>query len=539
MESNRIKILYVDDEKANLTNFKFLFQDDYNIFTTVSAKEGLEILKTTEIQIVISDQRMPDMTGIDFLSRISKLYPEIIRILLTAYTETKDILDAINIGQVYQYITKPFQEQVISNILKNASEIWLLKEANNNLIVELRAKNEEYEQINEELRQSNEELQIAKDKTEESDRLKTAFLQNMSHEIRTPMNAIMGFSSLLAENFNNKDNLEKFSEIIKQRCSDLLEIINDILDISKIESGQLFVHLAECNIHELFEELTDFFAEYKKRIGKEHITLSMEAGCIHPENVVLTDKVKLKQIFINLLNNAFKFTDVGKIEGGCQVDADNNLLFYVSDTGIGIPLDQQQIIFERFSQLNPGSNKLVSGTGLGLPIVKGLVNLLGGEIHLRSEPKKGSTFSFSISKKPYLANQYSPDIENTSDQSMLNKTILIVEDDVYNIRYLKELLSGKGLNLLLAECGSDAIEMALNNPIDIVLMDIRLPDINGYEATRQIRKHKPDLKIIAQTAYAAQDEKQKAYDAGCDDYISKPTQKDSLLSILHKHLFTF
>jgi PAS domain S-box-containing protein len=380
-------------------------------------------------------------------------------------------------------------------------------------------------------------LIIAKEKAEESDRLKTAFLQNMSHEIRTPMNAIMGFSDLLFTNADNKPKLKKFTEIISERCNDLLDIINDILDISKIESGQLPVNIEECNLVELFAELSAFFTEYQKRINKQHIKFSLEALCDPSENIIITDKVKLKQIFINLISNAFKFTDVGKVEGGCKFDENNNLLFYVSDTGIGIPADKKDYIFERFTQLHQNLQKNIGGTGLGLSIVKGLIGLLGGEISVESEPNKGSTFSFTFPcKMAQIISQPQSSSEMSIVKNIFNSTILIVEDDFYNAEYIKEILSGIGLTILLAENGQEAIEKALSQPVDLVLMDIRLPDINGYEATLQIKKNKPDIKIIAQTAYAASDEKQKAFDAGCIDYISKPIKQGALLTMLNKHL---
>lgn len=245
------------------------------------------------------------------------------------------------------------------------------------------------------------ELLKAKEKAEESDRLKTAFLQNMSHEIRTPMNAIMGFSELLVKHYNNKPKLEKYSEIINRRCYDLLDIINDILDIAKIESGQLTAIQEECNLNVLFDELKAFFSEYQKRIGKQHIKFNLEAFSETSETIVVTDRVKLKQIFINLISNAFKFTENGTIEGGFTVDENRNLLFFVTDTGIGIPCDKQQLIFERFAQVEHDSSRIYGGTGLGLSIVKGLVNILGGEIFLESETGKGSKFSFTIPyKKP-------------------------------------------------------------------------------------------------------------------------------------------
>lgn len=404
---------------------------------------------------------------------------------------------------------------------------------------EIESQNEEYQQINEELIQTNNELHIAKLHAEESDRLKTAFLQNMSHEIRTPMNAIMGFSSLLKANFENKPKLEKFSEIINQRCNDLLEIINDILDIAKIESGQLSLNIEECNIDSLFSELNSFFSEHQKNIGKEHIQFKLKSQLSDYEHIIYTDSGKLKQIFINLIGNAFKFTETGSVEGGCKIDELGRLVFFVSDTGIGIPEDKQTIIYERFTQLNPGNNKLVSGTGLGLSIVKGLVTLLGGEIELDSQPGKGSNFTFSFP----LNNLINPQPMKSHEEIFVNldsseKRILLVEDDLYNTEYLLEVLTSAGYKVVHTELGREAVKLALKEDFDLILMDVRLPDISGYDATKIIRPLKPNLKIIAQTAYASNGEKQKALETGCNDYISKPTRDDLLLKMINKHLIT-
>jgi PAS domain S-box-containing protein len=381
------------------------------------------------------------------------------------------------------------------------------------------------------------ELKNAKEKAEESDRLKTAFLQNMSHEIRTPMNAIMGFSGLLVKNYNNKPKLEKFSEIINQRCTDLLEIINDILDIAKIESGQLPVNIEACNLNTLFSELTLFFKEHQKRIGKQQINFSLQSLSHPSANAIITDKGKLSQILINLIGNAYKFTDTGSIKGGCRIDTNQNLVFYVSDTGIGIPHDKQQIIFERFTQLKQDNNLAFSGTGLGLSIVKGLVGLLGGQIWLESEPGFGTTFYFSIPYKTTATQQQEPlVIRDSEDFHFQNKTILVVEDDQYNIEYIKEILSDTGLIIVHTAYGKEAIQIASIQVPDLILMDVRLPDLNGYDATRKIIQHNPDMKIIAQTAYAAKEDFKNAIETGCVDFISKPLKSDLLLSMINKHL---
>ncbi|MEN9445136.1 MAG: hypothetical protein RIS47_2027, partial [Bacteroidota bacterium] len=303
------------------------------------------------------------------------------------------------------------------------------------------------------------ELITAKEKAEESDRLKTAFLQNMSHEIRTPMNAIMGFSSLLVNNYGNKEKLEKFSKIISQRCEDLLEIINDILDISKIESGQLGMNIENCNMCELFTELNLFFAEYQIKIGKQHLNFTMQCLCGKSFSYIQTDKLKLKQILINLIGNAFKFTEQGAINCGCKLEQDY-LVFYVSDTGIGIPRDKHDEIFERFSQLQHTVLRNIGGTGLGLSIAKGLIGLLGGKMWLESEPDKGTTFYFSI---PYieaeLQQQAQYEIESLKPLGFHGKTILIVEDDRYNAAYLKEILADSRIDFLVADNAKNALEI--------------------------------------------------------------------------------
>ncbi|NJK96184.1 MAG: PAS domain-containing protein, partial [Bacteroidales bacterium] len=245
------------------------------------------------------------------------------------------------------------------------------RKANEQVLSESRRKlkeqNEEYEAINEELREANELLQIAKNKAEESDRLKTAFLQNMSHEIRTPMNAIMGFSDLMADNFEDKQRLGMFSAIIHDRCNDLLNIINDILDISKIESGQLNLHPENCELHALFTEINNIAEEQMVRSGKNNIRLVFEELQNIP--AIKTDKGKLKQILINLIVNAIKFTEKGFIKCGCKV-LEDQLVFHVSDTGIGIPPEKHPYVFERFMQFHELSDKNLGGTGWDYLLLK-------------------------------------------------------------------------------------------------------------------------------------------------------------------------
>ncbi len=388
----------------------------------------------------------------------------------------------------------------------------------------------------EEIVKTKDELLKAKEKAQKSDRLKTVFLQNMSHEIRTPMNAIMGFANLIPSYFNEKEKLIEFTQIISQRSADLLDIINDILDLSKIETGQLPVRLEPCNLNDMLTELNEFFINHRKKINKESIDIIINPICDPIQSDIITDKVKLKQIFINLIYNAFKFTEKGKIEVGCNIYDKQNMTFYVSDTGIGVPPDKQAIIFERFMQVD-GTVNQQGGSGLGLAIVKGLVELLGGTIRVESLRGRGSKFIFSIQYVATKARMNKADLsaeENLSEFSSGN--ILVVEDDEYSRLYIEEILLGSGLSLHHVSTGKKAVEFVMSNPVDIILMDIRLPEMEGYEATRLIKEKNPQVKIIAQTAYASSNDRQKALDAGCDDYVSKPINKHLLLTKISSFL---
>jgi len=381
------------------------------------------------------------------------------------------------------------------------------------------------------------ELVAAKEKAEENDRLKTAFLQNMSHEIRTPMNAIIGFADLIPEYFNDQESLSKFTTIIKQRGNDLLKIIDDIINIAHLESGQIIHAPESCNLNAFFTEMQTLFQEYKNGINKKNVQFQLKVSDNVRTLEVVIDQVKLKQILINLVGNAFKFTFTGKIEVGCSVNNKNELYFYVSDTGIGIPEEKHAEIFNRFMQASRGTSRLYGGTGLGLSIVQGLLDLMGGEIWLESDEGKGSIFTFMlpymlsnnpINDKPVLGEELLMDMQDAK--------ILIVEDDEYNAEYLKEILSDVGISCIHTQYGQKAVEICSKQKIHLVLMDVRLPDITGYEVTGMIKQMNPEIKIIIQTAYATPDDKKKAYDAGCDDYLGKPIKRDLLVSQITLYL---
>ncbi len=378
----------------------------------------------------------------------------------------------------------------------------------------------------------------AKEKAEESDRLKTAFLQNMSHEIRTPMNAIIGFSDLLPDYFGDEEKLIKYANIIKERSADLLEIISGILDIAKIESGQLPVNQEKLEMNDLFNYLETLFNDYQKQNNNINLEFKLKVTQNIKMMDVIVDQAKLKQILFNLIGNANKFTRSGKIEVGCNLYEPNIFTFYVSDTGIGIPKEKHVEIFSRFMQASHDTARFYGGTGLGLSIVQGLLNLMGGKIWLESETGRGRTFFFTI---PFTSigqqlQQISEVKETLKPVGYPRLNILIVEDDEFNAEYLFEILADTNNNVVKTRYGRKAVEICHQQEIDLVLMDIRLPDITGYEAISQIKKLKPETKIFVQTAYATAEDKQKAMDAGCDEYLSKPIRRDWLLARIKHHL---
>jgi PAS domain S-box-containing protein len=408
--------------------------------------------------------------------------------------------------------------------------------------IEYQNLNNKYKILNEELTISlnhiqniNIELNKAKARAEESDMLKTTFLANMSHEIRTPVNAIMGFSEFLLEPGLSKDKIKDFVHIIHTSSLQLMSIISDIMDISKIESGQITINSELVNINDLMNEL---FVTYKKSVEQKKLSLYNSGE--HPQELIeiITDGNRVKQIFCNLLNNALKFTSDGEIEFGYR-KKENFIEFYVKDSGIGIKPENIEIIFERFRQIESADTREYSGNGLGLSISKALVEKLGGNITVSSEYGKGSIFTFIL---PYTdgnkiaapAEQAALSIQSVNSNE---KTILIVEDEIYSFQFLEELLYGKNIKVLHAWDGKQAIEKVRNHSdISLVLMDIKLPTLDGYKATRFIKQIRPQLPVIAQTAYALSQDKEEALNAGCDNYLSKPINKDIFMDVINKYL---
>lgn len=374
----------------------------------------------------------------------------------------------------------------------------------------------------------------AREKAEESDRLKSAFLANMGHEIRTPMNGILGFSELLKNKRLTQEEQLGYVDIIEKSGIRMLNIINDLIDISKIESGQMNINVSTCNLKEQAEFLYTFF---KPEVESKGLDFSYTCALLPNNSIIITDKDKVTAILINLIKNAVKFTDKGSIEFGYTKNG-NFLEFFVKDTGVGVKPEQKQVIFERFRQGSESLSRNYEGAGLGLSISKSFAEMLGGNIWMESKPEKGSTFYFTIRYKTENSTETANDSKHkTESANKLKKLkLLIAEDDNISALLLSNIIKEFSCEVLWARTGTEAVEKSTSIcDIDLILMDIKIPEIDGYEATRQIRNINKKVVIIAQTAYAQTGDKEKAIKAGCNDYISKPIMKHELLSLIRKH----
>jgi PAS domain S-box-containing protein len=379
------------------------------------------------------------------------------------------------------------------------------------------------------LRETSRQLVLAKNKAEESDRLKTIFLANMSHEIRTPMNAILGFSDLLKTERLSLGKQRHYVGMIQAAGSQLLNIINDIVDISKLEVNQLSINLSSTCLFDIFQQSLELLQNNPLFLEKEEINLILNFPKEHKDLLVQTDPYRIRQVIDNLLNNAVKYTDKGSIELACHLEVDQDRVHmeaHIIDSGSGIPENKKNIIFERFRQAEEDQYR--EGAGLGLSIAKGIVELLNGKIGFSSEAGKGSDFYFTLDLMRIEDMEDEPDRFNNNIPDLKGLSVLIAEDDPTSFYLIKEYLRETYVDIEHARDGNELMNMLEKKVPDLLLLDINMPHKDGFECLKQIREKKYNCKIIAQTAYAMENEKERCMNSGCHGYVTKPLDPNTL-----------
>ena len=529
------KILIVDDQQANIDILAGLLDalGYTNVKTITDSRLVIELFKADEPDLILLDLMMPHLSGFEVMEQLKSLiatgtYLPILVFTADVTVETKR--RALAAG-AKDFLVKPF------DLVETGLRIKILLEArylhqqleNQNQILEYKV-----QQRTLEIDKKNVELSEAKEKAEASDRLKTAFMQNISHEVRTPLNGIIGFGSLLSEPDISEQDRIQFLSLLKASSNRLVNTITDYMDISLLVSGLMEVNIKPVKIGKVLSEINNKFSTLCKI---KNITLNI---ILHQEGEdfeIHTDYELLQKVISHLVDNAIKFTHFGSVNIGFKADREI-VEIYVTDTGIGIEQNSQERIFESFMQENVSSTRGHEGSGLGLSIIKGVLNLLGGEIRVESVKGEGSTFIVSLPVEHGILHS------DESYKPLINKELnglpvmLIADDESTHRIYLDSFLKKYTSRIFQARNGREAVDLCREHPeIQLVMMDIKMPVLDGFEATREIKSFRNDILIIAFTAYAMNRDRKAALDAGCDDYVAKPTDSDGLLEVLKKHGF--
>ena len=516
MKNKNAHILVVDDSSSARSLIQtYLEGTSIKAAFAESGSQAVKRAKSNPFDLIMLDVRLPDINGIEVckMLKADARTKDIPVIFVTVASDKKSLVEGFRAGAV-DYITKPFEKE------------------------ELLARIETHLRI----KRYFEELVIARKKAEESEKLKMAFLSNMSHEIRTPMNSIIGFAELLQDSDLTPEERKEFSSIVINSGEQLLNIIDEILEVSKEEAGELHLFEQEFSLRKMMHELQTIFAN---RLKDKPVEVKLRIAEGAPDQIV-ADKVRLKQVLDNLLSNAAKFTEEGSIELGYRLAEKEIpiLEFFVKDTGIGIPPEKQEAIFERFTQVEDNLTRNFTGTGLGLSIVKRLVTFMGGAVSLRSKPGKGSTFLFTLPYKKPGEHKKEPSGKKPVKTGLFpvgawkGKTILIADDVKQIFAFFRETLKKTGVEMFYAKDGQEALEIYENhkNEIDMALIDIQMPEMNGLEVARAIRENNTQIPLVAQTGLALNVSREEALKAGYNDVIYKPIKIEELSRILRRYL---
>jgi len=526
------KILIVDDKQSNIDILEGLLEESgyANFQSTTDPRLVVSLFNSFKPDLILLDLMMPHLSGFEVMEQLKPLIPQgtyLPILVLTADITSESKFRALS-GGAKDFLSKPFDLYEVRIRINNLLETrYLYKQLENqNQHLEERVK-----ERTRELALTNRKLSIEKEKALESNRLKTAFLNNISHEIRTPLNGILGFSSLIIQPDIEQEDKEEFLQYLNNSSDRLLKTILDITDMSLIISGGIVVNITETDCLSVIQDLNDSFF---KRCADNNLELIIN-HLAHIQNIEFkTDRELLFKSLSHIIDNSIKFTSKGSITLECDLQ-DDQLLITISDTGEGIDKNAQERIWEIFMQENNSNTRLKEGNGLGLSIAAGMIKLLGGKISLESEKQLGTSVFISLPLEQSFVNTKLEFTRKTDGLRTLS-TILIAEDDDTNKLVFQKMLKNLAPHILLASTGKEAIEICRNNEnIDLVLMDIRMQELNGYEATRQIREFNKDVLIIAQTAYGLTGDREKAIKAGCNDYIAKPIKNEELLALIRKY----
>jgi len=529
-QENIVKVLLVDDDELDRRLVKLVLVQAqgsvrFNVDTAASLSEALGKLQTGSYDIILEDLNLADCRGTEIVEKVSATVPNVPIVVLTGFDDEEAGLEAIRAGSEDYLVKGSGLEYTLVKTIRYAIE---RKKSKANL---LEAKHE-LEQTNARLMQTTEKANKLAQEAEKANVAKSQFLANISHEIRTPMNAIIGFGEVLAEE-PLAETQKGYVNLILDSAKRLLLLINDILDFSRIEAGRMTVEKTECDIQELV-------ANIESLMRPEATAKNLEFDVVCEQNASLliqSDKLKIHQCLINLVSNAIKFTEQGKVRLTVDAITQNDeqfIKFEVSDTGIGIPADKHEAIFEVFTQADGSMTRKYGGTGLGLAVTRQLAKLLGGSIEFVSEAGKGSKFTLLIPADVVCTSRKTQKHNEMNEYNgRFTGKVLVVEDSPANQLFVQNALERLGFSTIIVSDGQQAVDAAAIDKFDLFLMDMQLPTMTGFEAARQLRNNGITAPIIAMTA---SEDRNKCLQVGCNDFIAKPIDYSVLIQILCKYV---
>lgn len=527
----KANILIIDDREANIDVLAgFLEMQGYcNVQTTTDPRTVVEQYKNFKPDLILLDLNMPYLSGFEVMDQLKNLKQEdtfLPILVLTADITHETKLKALS-GGASDFLTKPFDLLEVGLRIKN---LLLSSYLHQQLMNQNKILDEKVNDRTQELVEKNRELSAAKEKAEASDRLKSSFINNISHEIRTPLNGILGFGQILTDPDLSEEEKDQYLDILNESSDRLINTVTNFLEISMISSGN-----QEMDLKDFYPEfiINDIARRFKGPCANKNIQFSVEQSPVIQELKIHSDSELLTKILGHLMDNAVKFTDSGSITLKIE-SREKELLFSVKDTGKGISDEGKTLIFNSFMQEDNSHTRSYEGCGLGLSIAKGLLELLGGNIWVESEQDKGSTFFFTIPIKPAAEDR--TEITYTEEEEKSLKTILVAEDDEVNFIFINALLKNQFTQIIHARNGEEAVNLFRAHPeICAVLTDLKMPVMDGYKAAKAIKDQRRDVPILAITAYSGNEDKQRALDSGCDEFITKPIKKELLYEKLAKY----